>query len=1042
MFDASRCGLDPISAPGAIQPHGALLAFLADAPMRVTHASANLAAVLGRSPEAVLGEPPEAAFGDAACLTLQQATLWNGAPVNKVHQLPGPGGTPLFLHAHRTGRYICVDIEFESLQPGHMPACILAQPILETFRHANSVEQLCEMAADGLRTITGYDRVVAYRFDRNGDGEVISEARAAHVESFLGLRYPASHVPVLARQLYLRQRVGEIPDTNYQPAQLLVHPMLDDGVPLDLTHSSLRSVAPPHRDYLRKIQVAASLSVALARGPDMWGMLLCHHARPRIAGPNLRMAAKLIGEFVSMRIGELGEIAVRSGFGARSSIVAELVDRLAGTLPLADALTASQAELLGIVDASGVAVRYAGSLHCLGCTPEPDVVEAMLAALIPRSDGSVLAIDDLGNNEAAFTAYADTASGVLLVPLDRANGDAILWFRPESLKTIIWSGNSATDCAVAPTLRTSTDRNTVVPWRQTLRGQCMPWSPSDQRLAVALRSAFNVAMLARARAELAGEVSERQRQRNELERAIDALRSTEAQLNSAETRLERAQEIAGVGSWELNVATGQLLVSKEYCRIAGFSPDDLEPTLDNAFEFTHPDDREAGRRWLGQILAGAPSIPHEAKILRSNGEVRLVRIEGGPVKNQEGEITHVAGTLQDITERRQIERQLAHAQKMEALGSLTGGMAHDFNNMLGIIIVSLELQKRSLTANSVALELCDEALKSAGRCSNLIRSLLAFARRQPLHPKPIKVNALVEDTARLLQRTLGEQIKLSLRLDPKLWPAKVDAAQLEAALVNLATNARDAMPKGGQLDISTSNIHLDALYTELHDDVAAGDYIAIDVSDTGTGIPADIISRIFEPFFTTKEPGIGTGLGLSTSFGFAKQSGGHLSVYSEVGLGSRFRLYLPRAAVDMAASIVAPATRIVEGKGEVVLVVEDNMQLRRAVSRQLTQLGYYVRDAENGDAALEILSGADRVDLLFTDIVMPGATDGVALARQSEALRPGLPILLTSGFPGWGSALHSAGDLQSWRILNKPYSREQLSIALRELITQTSEAPR
>jgi CheY-like chemotaxis protein len=261
-------------------------------------------------------------------------------------------------------------------------------------------------------------------------------------------------------------------------------------------------------------------------------------------------------------------------------------------------------------------------------------------------------------------------------------------------------------------------------------------------------------------------------------------------------------------------------------------------------------------------------------------------------------------------------------------------------------------------------------------------------------------------------------------------------------LVNLATNARDAMPKGGQLDISTSNIHLDALYTELHDDVAAGDYIAIDVSDTGTGIPADIISRIFEPFFTTKEPGIGTGLGLSTSFGFAKQSGGHLSVYSEVGLGSRFRLYLPRAAVDMAASIVAPATRIVEGKGEVVLVVEDNMQLRRAVSRQLTQLGYYVRDAENGDAALEILSGADRVDLLFTDIVMPGATDGVALARQSEALRPGLPILLTSGFPGWGSALHSAGDLQSWRILNKPYSREQLSIALRELITQTSEAPR
>jgi len=258
----------------------------------------------------------------------------------------------------------------------------------------------------------------------------------------------------------------------------------------------------------------------------------------------------------------------------------------------------------------------------------------------------------------------------------------------------------------------------------------------------------------------------------------------------------------------------------------------------------------------------------------------------------------------------------------------------------------------------------------------------------------------------------------------------VDAAQLEAALINLATNARDAMPKGGQLAITTRNITLDALYTAHHPDATAGDYILIEVSDTGTGIPPEIVHRIFDPFFTTKGAGKGTGLGLSMAFGFVKQSGGHLSVYSEPGLGTTFRLYLPRSDSGEAAAISAPGSDLIVGGNETILVVEDNAQLRRTAERQLTELGYKVREADSAMPALAILSGADPVDLLFTDIVMPGAMDGLDLAYQAARLWPGLRVLLTSGFPGGRAADRRVAD-SPFGLLDKPYSLKELAQAVR-----------
>jgi PAS domain S-box-containing protein len=519
---------------------------------------------------------------------------------------------------------------------------------------------------------------------------------------------------------------------------------------------------------------------------------------------------------------------------------------------------------------------------------------------------------------------------------------------------------------------------------------------------------------------------------------VTALKQAEAHLRESEARLDRAQAIAGIGSWELDVATGRYIWSREMYRIHGVSSEDFGPTIDNMTSYVHPDDHPAIRSWLARLIDGLEPDALEIKIVRPDGKVRLILVEGQAVTDTEGVARRLAGTMQDVTERRLVEQQLAHAHKMEAMGNLTGGMAHDFNNGLGIIIGNLDLLGRLVKSDETAAELCHEAHQGAQRCADLIRRLLTFARRQPLRPVQLDVNALVSDAGRLLSRTLGEHIELRLNLGAKLWPALSDTAQLEAALVNLATNARDAMPKGGQLDITTRNVELDALYCALCPDVTPGKYALIEVSDTGTGIAPDILSQIFEPFFTTKGPSHGTGLGLSMVFGFLKQSGGHVSVYSEVGRGSTFRVYLPRAEVDEGCSRGRNDDEPVVGGDETILLVEDNAPLRLAARRQLNSLGYRVLEAEDAEAALRALATGERIDLLFTDVVMPGAMDGVDLARRAIAMRAGLSVLLTSGFPGTRLSEQQTATPE-FQLIGKPYSGDGLARALREALDESAQ---
>jgi len=386
-----------------------------------------------------------------------------------------------------------------------------------------------------------------------------------------------------------------------------------------------------------------------------------------------------------------------------------------------------------------------------------------------------------------------------------------------------------------------------------------------------------------------------------------------------------------------------------------------------------------------------------------------------------------------ISEQEKTEAQLRQAQKMEAIGNLTGGMAHDFNNLLAIIIGNLDALCERRPDDQDIQKFAVVATEAAVRGADLTRRLLAFARRQPLKPQQIDVNELVSGITKLLERTLGQNIEVKLELAPAVWPSIADPAQLESALANLATNARDAMPNGGRLSIVTRNDHLDEDYVAQHPGLKSGDYIAIEVRDSGTGMPPDVLGRVFEPFFTTKDEGKGTGLGLAMVYGFMKQSNGHINVYSEVGIGTVFRLYLPRLKQTVDSEREESVNEIAAGFGEVVLAVEDNAGLREIVVHQLRQLGYQPLEAGNAAEAMAVLTQS-KVDLLFTDIVMPGGISGFDLAREAQDRWPALKVVFTSGFPDLKMGSEAEESLRRNHFLGKPYRRDDLRRTLRQAL--------
>jgi PAS domain S-box-containing protein len=478
-------------------------------------------------------------------------------------------------------------------------------------------------------------------------------------------------------------------------------------------------------------------------------------------------------------------------------------------------------------------------------------------------------------------------------------------------------------------------------------------------------------------------------------------------------------------------------------RIKGYSA--AEIVGQHFSQFYTEEDRRAGVPEQGLATAAREGrFEVEGLRLRKDGSRFHALVVIDPIRDEHGDLVGFAKVTRDITERydtqrvlKETQEQLAASQKMEAVGQLSGGIAHDFNNLLMIVLGNLETIERSIktlhAGHSNLQRAVKNALRGANRAAVLTSRLLAFSRRQALSPKQLDLNKFLPGAAEFMQRSLGENVEVQAVGSAGLWPVEVDPNYLESALLNLAINARDAMPEGGKITIEAANIFADEEYCHKNPEIAPGPYVAISLSDTGHGMSPDILSRVFEPFFTTKDPGQGTGLGLSQVYGFVKQSGGHVKIYSEVDEGTTVKIYLPRYVGELEIEGVSDEQISVSENGEIILLVEDDADLRTYIAGVLRTLGYVTRAVVNAEAALLLLEDrAQPIDLILTDIVMPGP-NGRELGRQAQQLRPGLPVLYMTGYSR--NAVVHHGRLDSGvDLLQKPISQQLLAARVRDLL--------
>ena len=478
----------------------------------------------------------------------------------------------------------------------------------------------------------------------------------------------------------------------------------------------------------------------------------------------------------------------------------------------------------------------------------------------------------------------------------------------------------------------------------------------------------------------------------------------------------------------------RLYNSPSYQKLLGYTPEDLEKT--SAYEQIHPEDQPAVKVAADEAKKTGIGRRVEYRTRHKNGEWRVLESTASAVRNAQGEVEKLVIVNRDITERRQLEQQLLLSQRLEAVGKLSGGIAHDFNNILGVIIGYSEALQQTISVDDPMREAVDEIEKAGQRAAALTQQLLAFSRKQVLEPKILDLNSIVADVEKMLRRLIGADVELEIISDPTLGKVKADRGQIEQVILNLAVNARDAMEQGGTLKIETRDADLDANDTKRLRYVVPGHYVMLQVSDTGMGMSAEVQSHIFEPFYTTKEQGKGTGLGLATVYGVIKQSGGYIWLESEIGKGSTFQVYLPRAEGAAAEAIRTDSSFKKHGPGT-ILVAEDEPPLLKLTCNTLRESGYKVLEAEDGARAIETAAQYEGdIQLLLTDVVMRGM-NGRELADKMLSARPTIKVLYMSGYTDGAVATH--GVLKSGIvILRKPFTRKQLQQSVGEMLAENA----
>jgi two-component system, cell cycle sensor histidine kinase and response regulator CckA len=516
------------------------------------------------------------------------------------------------------------------------------------------------------------------------------------------------------------------------------------------------------------------------------------------------------------------------------------------------------------------------------------------------------------------------------------------------------------------------------------------------------------------------------------------LQNRESALRESTGQLLEAMTVARMGSWAWDVQESTISWGGREGDVFGPRGKPADATLGSFLELVHPSDRSSVEQGLWRAAETGQRCELDFRVLDPDGHTRWLSMRGQRAHEDGRSGQRLVGLVMDMTERRRLEEQLLQSQKLEAIGRLAGGVAHDFNNLLTGIMGYANFALKSLPENHASRTDIMEIERAGTRAAALTGQLLAYARRQLIAPKIVSLNELVTNMESLLRRLIGEDVDLETRCASRLWPAQIDPGQFEQVIINLAVNARDAMPRGGRLTIETSNCTLDDTYVSQHPEVVPGEYVMLAVADTGTGMDSATQVRIFEPFFTTKEQGKGTGLGLAVCYGIVRQANGHLWVYSERGRGTTFKVLLPRALQDQEAAASPKQVEQLSSAGsETVLIVEDEPVVRRLTVRALTERGYHVLEAGDGESALAVAREHNGdLHLLVTDVVMPGM-NGKELADRLTAERPDLRVLYISGYAEH-AVVRQGVLVEGIAFLSKPFDLSELARTVREVLDKAS----
>lgn len=1152
LVDHERCAQEQVHIIGYVQPHGLLFA-LSEPDLIIRRVSENIFAMVGISPETVLGGSIEAVLGAPQFETFRTNVQSGEPPTSTLIRLPfSDGGLEMTCTARRQDGALIVELEplggAYSIRPLNVDAHI--QNPFSRMELASDILDLSRLAASEVRKLSGFARVMVYRFDETWNGEVIAEEVGPGIESYLGYRFPASDIPPQVRQLLLVNPLRAIADVNAIPVPIIseIGPFTERS--LDLTYSALRGTSPIHLEYLRNMGVQSSLTISIVVEHQLWGMIACHHPSPRRVDWRTGSVCKLIGQFFSAQAAlRNNNFALKSRLRS-GALLESYMAGIESSNAVLDGEHFQSAPLLELMEADGLLTSIDGVASSHGVTVKEKSLLPVIRKLQTLSTRGIASSNVLGSLDPSAAVYASRASGALYIGLTDEGDDYLLLLRRELVETITWAGN--------PAKSVTTDehdqlhpRASFAAWRETVRGRSRPWNDLELESArflreqlCRLREAHRLRESEKSVQHFADHLAESQSQ---LQAVFDKMREgvvvldkeyTVVQINKSAADLLGLKEtkmmsIEGIrSSIELCLPDGSLLPREEWPGARSLAGNFIQhtevlirrrdtgriihaeissaPILNDVDEMVQvvvcirditeskqvdlaqarlaaivesSEDAIIGKDNLGyvtswntaaekifgytssemigqsikrllppeleqeedQILCRinkGETVEHfETKRKRKDGSIIDVSLTISPIKNAGGKVIGASKIARDITEKRRTESQLQQSQKLEAIGQLTGGVAHDFNNLLGVILGNLDLLERRILNDEPALKRVQTAQKAATRGADLTRRLLAFSREDELRPTSTLLNDAVRNVIELASRGLGPEITIATNLDESMQPVFVDVARLESALLNLVVNARDAMPNGGSLNITTESRNLEENYAPVQaGEIRAGRYASISVSDSGSGMSGEVLARALEPFFTTKERGKGSGLGLAMVYGFVKQSGGMIRIYSETGLGTTVTFYLPFA--ERRVRPVSPSAKKAPSRGSTVsvLVVDDEIDLLEVAVAYLQDLGCSTFEAKDGATAFEIIMSHSEIGLVVTDIVMPGGMNGVELARKIRQFRPEISIIYCSGFPAGALAERTMPPIDG-PLLHKPYRRAEFDAIVCQALGKAIERP-